>query len=80
MKSLEEDGLCGTTLLEGGVYDDVENNDVDNDDDHNDCNDNDDDGDNDLYIIGECLSRKMSTLPNGRSRTFRNLLEPSGTF
>ena len=31
-------------------------------------------------VLFVCLSRKMITLPNGPSRTFRNLLEPSRTF
>ena len=41
----------------------------------------DDDDDGDLYIIGAvCLSQKWLFCPTEPSRTFRNLLEPSGTF
>ena len=43
----KEDGLCGTTLLEGDRGDDVENNNDVNDDCNGDCNDDDDDDDND---------------------------------
>ena len=71
---------------------DDDGDDIEEDDDNEEDYDNEEDDDNedlddydvgggDLYIIGAvCLSQKWLFCPTEPSRTFWNLLEPSGTF